>query len=90
MSADLDLGVVAPLVINKVVCGTAARGLDARELTVLSIGIFDRRTARGDRLHAVGITVIGVARGLAVCILDACERAFVGVVIIACGVKKSR
>lgn len=82
LRADFDLSVIAPLVVNKVVGGTAARGLDARELTVFSIGIFDRRAARSDRFHAVSVAVIGVARGLVVCILDACERSLVGIVII--------
>ena len=40
--ANLDLGVIAPLVIDKVVGGAAARGLDARELTVGFVGIGDR------------------------------------------------
>ena len=41
LAADFDLSVIAPFVIDKVVGGAAARGLDARKLTVLSIGIFD-------------------------------------------------
>ena len=39
--ADLDLGVITPLVINKVVGGAAARGLYARELTVWFVDIGD-------------------------------------------------
>ena len=42
LAADFDLGVIAPLVINKVVGGAAARGLDARELTVGFVGVGNR------------------------------------------------
>ena len=41
LAADLDIFVIAPLVVNKVVGGAAARGLYARELTVWFVDIGD-------------------------------------------------
>ena len=41
LRADLDIFIIAPLVVNKVVGGAAARGLYARELTVWFVDIGD-------------------------------------------------